>query len=257
MRRRARPSKANGKANLPGRRRASKNESAELRDLKKQLAEALERQTATAEILRVISNSPTDAQPVFEMIARSASQLCGSMYAIVTRFDGALIHLVAEHNPRPGASEATAALFPRRLSHDSSVGRAILERAVVHIPDTAADPALALRLVRGVGARSLLSAPMLLDGRAIGSIGVSRAEAGPFPPEQVDLLKTFADQAVIAIENVRLFTELQQKNEALTQANAQVTEALEQQTATSEILRVISRSPTDVRPVFDAIVESA
>src|SRR5215475_3080593 len=98
---------------------------------------------------------------------------------------------------------------------------------------------------------------MLRDGLPIGTINAHKAQPGPFTDQQVALLQTFADQAVIAIENVRLFTELQEKNLALTQAHAQVIEALDQQTATSEILRVISRSPTDVQPVFDAIVESA
>src|SRR5262249_50729716 len=104
-----------------------------------------------------------------------------------------------------------------------------------------------------VGFRSALGVPMLRDGVLLGVIGVGRAESGPFSEPQIELLKTFADQAVIAIENVRLFTELQQKNAALTQAHAQVSESLEQQTATADILRVISSSPTDVQPVFNAI----
>src|SRR5262249_55537076 len=107
------------------------------------------------------------------------------------------------------------------------------------------------------GFRSWMVLPMLRDQEAIGAIGVSRREPGGFTGDEIALFQTFADQAVIAIENVRLFTELQEKNRALTQAHAQVTEALEQRTATSEILSVISRSPTDVQPVFDAIVESA
>src|SRR5262249_28598942 len=112
-------------------------------------------------------------------------------------------------------------------------------------------------LRRAIGQRSGLFVPMLREGDPIGVIMVARPEPGPFSNNEIELLKTFADQAVIAIENVRLFTELQGKNQALTQAHAQVTEALEQQTATSEILSVISSSPTDVQPVFDAVAESA
>src|SRR5262249_6948358 len=110
---------------------------------------------------------------------------------------------------------------------------------------------------RAVGYRSYLGVPILREGQPVGAIVVYRAAAGPFSDEQTHLLQTFADQAVIAIENVRLFTELQEKNRAVTEAHAQVTETLEQQTATSEILRVIASSPTDVQPVFDAIVQSA
>src|SRR5262249_16061120 len=112
-------------------------------------------------------------------------------------------------------------------------------------------------LPRAVGFRSVLSVPMLRDSVPLGTISVARAEPGPFSDNQIALLQTFADQAVIAIENVLLFTELQEKNRALTEAHAQVSESLEQQTATSEILRVISQSQTDVQPVFDTIVQSA
>src|SRR5262249_15749790 len=112
-------------------------------------------------------------------------------------------------------------------------------------------------VARARGYRSIVGVPLLRDGRAVGSLAVTRQAAGLFADGEIALLQTFADQAVIAIENVRLFTELQQKNEALTRAHAQATEALRQQTATGEILRVISQSPTDVQPVFDAIVESA
>jgi GAF domain-containing protein len=222
-----------------------------------QVTESLEQQTATSEILRVIASSPTDVEPVFDTIAASASRLCGGVAAIVTRFDGEMIDLVAHHNPRPGIEPVTARLYPRRPGLDTTAGRAVLECSIVHIPDAENDPDLAPNLARDVRAGSFLAVPMLRDGRPIGAISVSRAETGAFPADQVELLKTFADQAVIAIENVRLFTELQEKNKALTRAHAQVTESLEQQTATSEILRVIASSPTDVEPVFNAIVESA
>src|SRR6266511_401091 len=222
-----------------------------------QVSESLEQQTATSEILRVIASSPTDVQPVFDTIAASASRLCGGVAAIVTRFDGEMIHLVAHCNPRPGIEPVTARLYPRRPGRDTTAGRAILECNIVHIRDAEKDPDLAPNLARDVRAGSFLAVPMLRDGRPIGAISVSRAETGAFSAGQVELLKTFADQAVIAIENVRLFTELQEKNQALTAAHAQVSESLEQQTATSEVLRVISQSPTDIQPVLDAVAESA
>jgi two-component system, NtrC family, sensor kinase len=213
-----------------------------------QVTEALDQQTATSEILGVISSSPTDAQPVFDAIVRSASRLCGGEYVIVTRYDGELLHLAAQYNARPGSANLTERLFPRRPGRDLPSSRAILDRAVAHIPDAADDRDLGPDVAQI--ARSFLSVPMVREGMPIGAIGVSRATVGPFAPEQIALLQTFADQAVIAIENVRLFHELQARNRHLT-------EALERQTATGEILRVISGSPTDLQPVFDAIVQSA
>jgi two-component system, NtrC family, sensor kinase len=219
--------------------------------------EALERQAATAEILRVISSSPTDVQPVFDAIVLNASRLCGGDYAIVIRYDGGMMHLGAQHNPRPGVAEPVAQLFPRAPARESSLGRAILDRSLVHIPDVVEDPQYDLDIIRAARLRGVLSMPMLRDGKVIGVISVSRETPGLFAPSQIALLQTFADQAVVAIENVRLFTELQDQNLALTRAHAQVSEALERQTATSEILRVISSSPTDVQPVFDTIVRNA
>src|SRR5262245_14731970 len=158
------------------------------------------------------------------------------------------MHLVAQHNYTPEALEAARRVFPARPTRALRAARAILDRAVVHVPDAELDsefqdPALG----RAIGYRSVLSVPMLREGAPIGAISVGRAAPGPFLDKQIELLQTFADQAVIAIENVRLFTELQEKNLALTQAHAQITQSLQQQTATSEILRVIARSPTDVQ----------
>jgi GAF domain-containing protein/CheY-like chemotaxis protein/HPt (histidine-containing phosphotransfer) domain-containing protein len=245
------PTKA--KTKRPATRRPARSVSARERELEKRLAEALEQQAATSEILGVISSSPTDAQPVFDAIVRSASRLCGGEHAIVTRYEGEFLHLAAQHNPRPRAAEETEKLFPQRPRRDMSLSsRALVDARLVHVPDVEQE-ALAppvREAYRRMSLRALIAVPMIHDGRPIGVVSVSRGTAGPFSDSQVGLLKTFADQAVIAIQNVRLFQELDGRNRALT-------ESLEQQTATGEILRVISQSPTDVQPVFDAVAESA
>jgi GAF domain-containing protein len=220
--------------------------------------EALERQTATSEILRVISQSPTDVQPVFDTIAGAALKLCRASSANVFTFDGQLLHLAALAIVNPEAQGAMRKLFPRPAGRDTAAGRAVLTRSVVAIPDVLEDPDFAHQAVAlPSNMRSLLDVPLMREGSPIGAIAVGRPEPGPFPETQIALLQTFADQAAIAIENVRLFTELTHKNRALTQAHARVSETLERQTATSEVLRVISSSPTDVQPVFETIVASA
>jgi len=221
------------------------------------LADALARESAIGEILRVIGSSPTDVQPVFDAIAVAATTLCAAKDAGVYRFDGTLIHLAAHHNQTAKDLEALRQAFPRPPGRGSITARAILTRRVAHTADISADPEFEVGALVDRGFRAVLSVPMLRDGQPIGAISVTRREPVPFTAAQIVLLQTFAHQAVIAIENVRLFTELQEKNRALTDAHAQVTEALDQQTATSEILRVISSSPTDVQPVFEAIVQSA
>ena len=215
------------------------------------LTETLEQQTATGEILRVISSSPTDVQPVFDSIAASAKRLCEAEFCFVFRLDGQVLHFAAQHGLTPEGDAAMHTIWPAEVGRGSAAGRSILDRAIVHIPDVRTDPDYRQRSVAEIANfRSVLGVPMLRDGVPIGTMTVNRSQAGPFPARQIELLKTFADQAVIAVENVRLFKELEVRNRDLT-------ETLEQQTATGEILRVISSSPTDVQPVFDSIAASA
>ena len=214
--------------------------------------EALEQQAATAEILRVISRSPGDLQPVFDIIAASALRLCGSTWSGVLQFNGELIELVALHNLDDfKGAEVVRRSFPRKPSRTGATDRAISTKTTTYIRDVleVADydhP----DLVRAAVYRSVLSAPMLRDGQVVGAITVVGADANAFTDRHIDLLKTFADQAVIAIENVRLF-------EAEQQRTRELSESLEQQTATSEVLKVISSSSGELAPVFETLLASA
>ncbi len=207
------------------------------------LTEALEQQIATSEILRVISSSPSNIQPVFDAIAANAARLCDAVNGLVIRFDGQLLHLAAHHNVDPERLAAVRQAYPRPPSRGALSGRSILTCAVVHVPDVSKDPEYTLPAATTIGYRSVLAVPMIHEGVARGTILVARDVVAPFSDTHIALIQTFADQAMIAIENARLFNETK--------------EALDHQTATSEILRVISSSPTDVQPVFDVIVERA
>jgi len=223
-----------------------------------QVTESLEQQTATSEVLKVIASTPTDLTPVFDAILRSAVTLFNAYGGSIRRFDGELVYLAAVTSPNPEADDRLRRMYPHRPDREHRADRPILDGMVVHIADTDEEPSESTRrLARDFGYRRLLGVPMLREGQIIGSITVAGSEPGPYSARQIALLRTFADQAVIAIENVRLFTELQEKNHALTKAHSQVTEALERQTATADILRVISSSPTDIQPVFDIIGERA
>src|SRR5262245_36432037 len=229
----------------------------ELETRNRDLTEALDRQTATAEILSVISRSQTDAQPVFDTIVTSAVRLCRAHIGAVFQFDGVRLHFVAHHNFTAKMLDAVRGLHPRPPQRDMVSGRAILGRTVVQIEDVLVDREYHHDVALTTGWRSMVAVPMLRESDPIGAIVINRIEPGPFSDNEISLLQIFADQAVIAIENVRLFKELQEKNQALTVAHAQVSESLEQQTATSEILQVIASSPTNIQPVLDGLVQSA
>jgi GAF domain-containing protein/CheY-like chemotaxis protein len=218
-----------------------------------ELAEARRQQAATSEILRVISSSPTDVQPIFDAIVRSAVSLCGGLFSTAFRFDGELVHLVAHHNFAAEALAHFNRAYPTPAGQATQAAQAILERKVVHTADAQEDiasPAARRQFAKEVGFRSALSVPMLLEGKAIGAISVSRREPLPFSESQIALLQTFADQAVIAIENVRLFEDVQKRTK-------QLSESLQQQTATSDVLSIISSSPGELAPVFDAMLANA
>jgi GAF domain-containing protein len=225
----------------------------ELRQRTDDLSESLEQQTATSEVLRVISSSPTNVQPVFDAIAESAVRLCGGQFSFVVRHDGKVMVFASCYGLSAEGLEAFRRILPRPASEDTAAGRAIVRRAVVEIPDVEADPAYGAQgqgLAKAVTYRSIAAVPLLHEGNPIGAIAVARANAGSFPKRQIVLLQAFADQAVIAIENVRLFDAEQQRTRELS-------ESLEQQTATADVLKVISASPGELEPVFQAMLENA
>ena len=263
MGRRAKPAKVKAKAKRPLSAESPKTAPSEVRDLEKRLAEALgqlqtrnrelaeaqEQQTATAEILRVISSSPTDVQPVFDMIVRSAVRLCDGLHSFMGRFDGELIHFAAQYNYTPEALQMVQRMYPRRPDRQQAAGRAILTGDVVNIADVQADSEYATDLAVAGGWGSILNVPMLREGKPIGTIGVTRRQAGRFSDAQADLLRTFADQAVIAIENVRLFKELQTRTEALSRSVSKLQ-------ALGEVGQAIS-STLDLQTVLRTIVARA
>ncbi|OFZ90825.1 MAG: hypothetical protein A2W21_12480 [Betaproteobacteria bacterium RBG_16_66_20] len=178
--------------------------------------EALERLTATSEVLKVISRSPTDVQPVFDTIAERAAVLCGARFCTLSRFDGEAIHMAAIHGATPEGAEAIRAAYPMKPGSGTLAARVIRDRKPLHIADVQADPDYDSKdAAAAVGFRSVLGVPMMRDGHLAGAIVIAREQAGLFPEDQVNLLATFADQAAIAIENVRLFHEIEEKGRQL------------------------------------------
>ena len=217
-----------------------------IEEMKRELQEAHRRETATAEILRIISSSPTNMRAVLDMVAASAARLCDAYDATIHQVDAGLLHLVAHHGPIP-----TGPTMP--LVRGALIGRAVLERQGFQVADLPAETTeypegsdAARRLVF----RTTLAVPLVHVDEAIGVIAIRRTEVRPFTDRQIELLKTFANQAVIAIENARLFDKVETRTRELT-------DALDQQTATSQVLGVISTSPGNLEPVFQAMLANA
>ena len=222
----------------------------------RELTESLDQQTATSEVLKVISSSPGELEPVFEAMLAKATRICDAKFGTIFRWDGDALRLVATHNTPPAFAEYRKRR-PLPLKPNLPFSRMVATKAVVHCADAAALPAYTeqrdpdvVAAVELGGVRTFVAVPMMKENKLIGALIVYRQEVRPFTDKQIELVKSFASQAVIAIENTRLLTELRQRTSDLT-------ELLERQTATSEVLQVISSSPGDVEPVFQAMLENA
>jgi two-component system, NtrC family, sensor kinase len=215
----------------------------------RELEEAFQQQTATANVLKVISSSPGDMKPVFETMLTNALRICEAKFGHLLLYDGECFHAAHLHDVPPAYREYWQKHGPIRPSPNTGLGRIVRDKQMFHIPDLKADAAYAAReplrvvTVEQAGARSFVGVPMLKEDKLVGAIVIYRQEVRPFTERQIELLKNFAAQAVIAIENTRLLNELR--------------ESLQQQTATADVLKVISSSPGNLEPIFGAILENA
>src|SRR5262249_10043853 len=221
----------------------------------RELAEAREQQRATSEVLQVISSSPTELEPVFQAMLPNAVHVCEAKFGSLFLCDGDLLRRVAGYNMPPELVTALRKLNPRiyRVDQATTMARAVRTKQIVHIPDirkqSLLDESLRAVLVK-YGVRTVLAVPLLQEKAVLGVIAIHRREVRPFSDKQIQLVRNFAAQAVIAIENTRLLNELRQRT-------GDLSEALEQQTATSEVLQVISSSPGELEPVFEAMLANA
>ena len=218
-------------------------------ELKRELSDALRREAATAEVLKAISRSTFDLQTVLDTLAQSAAQLSEAELNVIFLRDGNIYRIAARYGMPPELEEY-ARQYPICAGRNTVTGRVALECRVVHIPDVLADPEYSYGAQPLGGYRALIGVPLLREGSCIGVMAICRRTPQPFTTKQIELATTFADQAVIAIENTRLF-------EAEQASKRELQESLEYQTATAEVLSVISKSPHTLQPVLDSIIETA
>jgi two-component system, NtrC family, sensor kinase len=246
---------------MPRRGSAPAGQDTEVVRLTRERDEALAQQAATADVLRIISSSPGNLDSVLETILANATRLCEANFGVLLLYDGAQFRVAAAHNPPPAFAE-----LRRRQPEIRSSGvlaRVAVTKQLLHIADCTEDPSYKqgdddfVAFVDLCSVRTLLDAPLLKRGELFGTIALYRQEVRRFTDQQVELVRNFAAQAVIAIENARLLNELRQRSTDLSHRTTELTESLERQTATSEVLKVISSSPGDLEPVFATMLEKA
>jgi GAF domain-containing protein len=246
------------KASAPRVRSPTSGSKKKLTEQQRELAEARQQQTATAEVLRIISRSSFDLRTVLETLVDSAVRLCHADKGNIARVQEGGFKFVAFSGFTREYTEYMAGLPLNRIDRGSITGRTVIEGRTVHIPDVLADPEFTwFEAQKRGGFRTGLGVPLLRDGAAIGVFFLTRATVDPFTPQQIELVTMFADQAVIAIENARLFDEVQQRTNELRQRTDDLSESLRQQTATADMLKIISRSSFDLKTVLDTLVETA